>query len=146
MPALVLAGGLAGCGGMHTPKLSALPLPPQSSIVEQAKQCDRGANSYCALELVVVDRRYSSSHQLVIAERDRLRAQGWRGASPDTGTQVADQSPGDKLRVTYATAEDDLQGIEQRWIHRAHAIELALSQTIFNRVPAMSVMLEVGPG
>ncbi len=94
--------------------------------------------------MVVLDARYSSSHELVLAERGRLRAAGWVGASPDTGDQVADESPGDKLRATYATAFDELKAIDLGWIQRSWPTVSALDQQLFNGLPTMSMLLEVG--
>ena len=61
-----------------------------------------------------------------------------------TATSTRPISPGDKLRVTYATAYGDLKDIELGWISRAKPISLALSHAIFDRAAAMSVMLEIG--
>ena len=136
---------LAGCGSSaRTPRLSALPLVEGANVVNQVQQCNQGSSAYCAIELVVLDPQYKSSHSLVLAERDRLRAQGWIGASPDTGNELADESPHHKLRVTYATAIDDLQGIDLGWIQRPWSIVSSLDSAIFKRATAMSVLLEVG--
>jgi hypothetical protein len=143
--ALAAAVGLAGCGtGARMPNLSGLPLLPGSTIVTQIKECNKGDSAFCAIELVVQDHRYPSSRALVLSQRDRLKALGWTGASPDTGVQLADESPGHKLRVTYATAVDDLQGIDLGWIARPRSIEMLLDRAVFNNVPTMSVLLEVG--
>ena len=143
--AAVLTASVAGCGSStRTPKLSALPLAGGATVVDRVQQCNRGSSAYCAIELVVLGPQYKSSHSLVLAERDRLRAQGWIGASPDTGNELADESPHHKLRVTYATAVDDLQGIDLGWIQRPWSIVSSLDSAIFKRAAAMSVLLEVG--
>jgi hypothetical protein len=80
----------------------------------------------------------------VLAERDRLRAEGWIGASPTTGDQLANESPNNKLRVTYATAFEDLKGADIGWITRSWPTVGALDKTIFNRTVAMSLLLEIG--
>ena len=46
-------------------------------------------------------------------------ALGWTGANADTGQQRAADSPGHKLRLTYAPAAGDLQGIDLGWIKRS---------------------------
>jgi hypothetical protein len=139
------ACALAGCGGGdRTPDLGKLPLAPGSRIVTQVRQCDAGSNAYCAVELVVVDPAWHDSGSLVFAEKRILAHHGW---TPDRGTngdEHAAESPGDKLRVTYATAYGDLKDIELGWIKRSHAISVALSHTLFDRSAAMSVMLEIG--
>ena len=136
---------LAGCGGRTgSPKLSSLPLVSGTQVVKQVSRCNRGSNAYCAIELVVVGSKFASSRSLVLAERDQLRREGWIGASPYTGVELADESPHHKLRVTYATAADDLQGVELGWIQRPWPIIASLDGSLFQRASAMSVLLEVG--
>ncbi|MGI8413818.1 MAG: hypothetical protein ACR2QA_15280 [Solirubrobacteraceae bacterium] len=146
LTALFLA--LAGCGGGRgagvPPSAASLPLVDGATVVAQNRQCDSGANAFCALELVVVDPRYRSSTDLVSGERQHLRAAGWPGVNADTGLQRAAESPGRKLRVTYATAEGDLQGIEQNWIKRPQSIQLALSRALIARDSVISLMVESG--
>jgi hypothetical protein len=142
-----LAAVLAGCGssgGQHQPKLTQLPLVDGANVVAQVRSCDRGKNAYCAIELVVVDRRYKNSTDLVKQEHAQLRKQGWTGGQGDFSQQKAADSPGHKLRVTYATAAGDLRGVDLGSIQRPREITLALSRTMFDQAPAMSVMLEVG--
>jgi hypothetical protein len=150
--ALVVAGSLAvalaGCGQRSTsrrPSLGELPLVRGARIVANVQQCDRGASGFCAIELVVVDRRYHSSDALVTGEHHRLRKQGWAAAGGDTGDERAAESPGRRLRVTYATAYGELKGIDLKWIQRPRTITMALSRTMFDRDPAMSLLLETGP-
>ena len=145
--ATALVAVLAGCGqgsSQHAPRLSDLPLVPGAKIVAQVRECDRGANAFCALHLVIVDPRYKTSADLVEDEHVRLLAHGWSGANADTGEQHAADSPGHKLRVTYATAYGDLKGVDLGWIQRPRPITLALSRALFDRASAMSVMLEIG--
>ncbi len=146
LAALALPAAIAGCGqsGSKAPDLSKLPLVPGASVVTQAKQCDQGANAYCAWELVVADHRFKSSTDLLISEHRQLISAGWSGADGDTGEQHAADSPGHKLRVTYATADGDLKGIDLGWIRRSRAVTLALSKALFDRVPTLSFMLELG--
>jgi hypothetical protein len=146
LPALALSL-LAGCGqstGKRAPSLSELPLVRGADIVAQVRQCDRGANAFCAWQLVVVDHRYRTSGALVRAEHRLIHKLGWRGADADTGEENSSDSPGHKLRVTYATADGDLLGIDLGWIRRPRKITLALSRVMFDRSSAMSVMLELG--
>ena len=115
-----------------------------ATVVSEQRQCDRGANAYCAVEAVVVDRRFGSSGALLTAERHRLHAVGWSSTAGDNGKERAAESPGHKLRVTYATAEGDLLGSDEGWIKRPRPIVLSLSRVMFDGTPAMSVMLEAG--
>jgi hypothetical protein len=142
VPALVLAA----CGSATTraPDVSKLPLVRGAQVVTAARQCDKGANAFCAIELVVVDKQYKDSLALLLGERDALKSSGWTGASPDTGEQAADDSPGHKLRVTYATAAGDLKGVDLGWIKRSRSVTLALSHAIFAQAPTLSMMLELG--
>ena len=113
-------------------------------MVADVKRCDKGANPYCALELVVVDGRYRSSRSLVLAERNLLRRGGWSGASPQTGEELADESPGHSLRITYATAFVDLKGIDLGWIQRSHTVQRSLSRQLLAGTPAMSALVAIG--
>ena len=138
---------LSACGGSSQSSplsIGQLPLINGATIVAQASQCDRGANAYCAIEAVIVDPRAGSSGALVVAERRRLRRLGWSGSAGDNGDEQAAESPGHKLRVTYATAAGDLIGWDLGWIKRPRPIALTLSHLMFERTPAMSVMLEAG--
>lgn len=144
----VLALALAGCGASsHTPSLSQLPLVSGASVVAQAKQCDKGANAYCAIRAVVVDRRFNSSGAFVTAENRWLHKLGWSSAAGDDGVETAADSPGHKVRLTYATGGNDLRGLVLKWIKPPppRSIALALDREFINGVPTMSVMLEVGP-
>jgi hypothetical protein len=141
---MVSVAGCGGGGGAHSPELSGLPLVPGAQIRVNVKQCNKGAAAYCSRALVVVAPHYRSSHDLLIAERDLLRAEGWIGASPYTGVEVADESPRHTLRVTYATAQDDLQGYDIGWIVRPWSVVTALDKAMFNRTSAISMLLEAG--
>jgi hypothetical protein len=107
-------------------------------------QCDKGAAGFCAYELVVVAPGYSSSMALLESERRHLLKMGWSGAAPDTGQQRAAESPGHKLRLTYATAYGDLLGWDFGWIKRPWPIVRALDRAMWNRASALSLMLETG--
>jgi hypothetical protein len=144
---LVLGASIAGCGSSaasRKPDLGQLPLVNGASVIAEVHSCDRGANAFCAIELVIVDHRYKTSTDLVEQEHAQLRKHGWTGGQGDTGDQKAADSPGHKLRVTYATAAGDLRGIDLGTIQRPRGITLALSRAMFDQSPAMSIMLEVG--
>ncbi len=128
------------------PEVSRLPLVDGASVVTRAQECDHGANAYCAIQLVVADPRYPSSLELLKSERKHLREAGWSLANGYTGNENAADSPGHKLRVTYSTAEGDLQGIELGWIQRPRDITLALSGAMFARRATLSMLLEPGSG
>ena len=142
------SAGLAGCvqGVARAPlQASGLPLVAGARVIAQARQCDRGANAFCALELVAVNPHYPSSGDFVVAERRHLHALGWSLVDGEAGGERAAESPGHALRATYSTATSDLQQVELGLIKRSRAIELALSQTLLHGTPAISVMLEDGP-
>ena len=144
---VALVAALAGCGqssGGRTPDLSRLPLVAGAQVVAQVKECDSGANAFCALELVIVDPRYKTPDDMLNAEHDRLRAAGWTGANADTGEQHAADSPGHNLRLTYATAAGELKGTGLGWTKRAQPIKLALSRAMLYQSAALSLMLEQG--
>ena len=148
LAAAALAIGVAGCGqqaASRSPTLSQLPLVSGASVVTQVNECDKGQNAFCAIEAVIVDPRYASSVAFVKAERDHLKSSGWSGVAPDDGQQRAAASPGQKLRITYATAAADLLGIDLDWIKRPRPITTRLAHEMFNRSAAMSVLLEAGP-
>jgi hypothetical protein len=139
---------LAACGSSapNPPDASRLPLVDGATVVAQAQQCDRGAAAFCSVQLVVVDRRYRDSVDLMKHERLKLQGLGWSINSGDTGNEHAASSPGHRLRVTYATADGDLRGIVLGWIDRPRSITVALSQAMFARSPALSLMIENGSG
>jgi hypothetical protein len=147
LAALIAATALAGCGqaeARHAPALAKLPLVGGARIVSQARQCDPGANAFCALEFVLVDHHYSTSTALLAAEEQSLRQRGWSSANGDFGQESAADSPGHRLRLTYGTAASELEGIDLGWIQRSRAIAHSLSGTMFARSPAISLMLETG--
>ena len=126
------------------PAETQVPLLRGATIIVQVRQCDRGANAFCSLQLVAVDPRDKNSEQLADAERDFVRKAGWSETDADTGDERAAESPGHKLRITYATAYGDLKGIDVGWIHRSRKIALTLSRAMFDRSSAIS--LELDPG
>jgi hypothetical protein len=145
--AFALAALLGGCGAstpQRTPTVSDIPLLPGARITTQARQCDQGPRAFCSIELVVLDRSYTSSDILAHDESRHLRQAGWSLADGDTGTESSANSPGHKLRLTYSTAQDDLEQVDLGTILRQRPITLALSNAMFDRAAAMSMMLEVG--
>ncbi len=147
LSALALMVALAGCGssgGARTPSVAQLPLVGGAEVAAQTRECDSGSNAFCAIVVVVFDRRYKSSDQLALDEAHHLRKAGWSIADGDTGVESGANSPNHGLRLTYATAIDDLRGIDLGWIRRPRTITLALSNALFDRTAAMSMMLEVG--
>jgi hypothetical protein len=143
---LSLVVALAGCAssGVRNSDARRLPMVPGTRVVERIRQCDEGSQAYCAIEMVVVAPHMHTSWDLVNAESKLLGHRRWVFEDAANGDEHAAQSPGDKLRVTYATAYGDLQGIDLGWIQRSHRITQALSKVLFDRGAAMSVMLEVG--
>jgi hypothetical protein len=139
---------LGGCGDSSggTPDVARLPLPPGAQISLKVERCDKGANAFCAYELVVMSSTAKNSDALLKAEHALLLKNGWTGANADTGEQRAADSPGHKLRVTYATAFGDLKGIDLGWIKRSRKVTLALSRALFAHTAAMSMLLEQGAG
>lgn len=125
--------------------LGQLPLVAGARVIAQTRQCDTGKNAFCAIQAVIVDRRYNSSGAFVEGEQEHLHSLGWTASAGDDGDEVAADGPGHKLRVTYATAIDDMIGLDEKWIKRPWPIWASLSQTLFNRIPAMSILLEAGP-
>ena len=136
---------LSGCGGSdRIPKLASLPVVRGAHVVSKVRVCDKGSNHYCALELVLTDSHYATPRDLVLAESELLRAHGWSGASAQTGDEMADESPGNDLRLTYATAYGDLHDIEFGWVQRTRQTQEALSKQMFAGAIAMSAQLQVG--
>jgi hypothetical protein len=145
--ALLLVVVLGGCGANapeRTPAASDVPLVPGARIATQVRTCDPGASAFCSIQLVVIDPHYKSSDVLALDESHQLRSQGWSLADGDTGEETAANSPGHKLRLTFSTAVGDLRDIDLGAIMRSRPIALALSNSIFDRTPAMSMMLEAG--
>lgn len=147
--AAAAAAGVAGCGQGSPPGALAargLPLVAGTRVIVQARRCDGGAHPYCARQLVIVGRpgRYPSSGALMRAEGARLRRAGWSGSEGDTIHEAAAESPGHRLRVTYAEGSEDLLSIEQARIERAPAVARALSRELFARAPVLSIMLQAG--
>ena len=115
-----------------------------AQVLASVRRCDAGANPYCSVQLVVADPQFRNSTDLLHAERDHLKALGWTTANADNGNEHAADSPHHDLHLLYATAALDLVGWDLGWIQRAPVIPRTLSRTMFDRVPALSLMLETG--
>jgi len=137
---------LSGCGGgsHEAPSLSRLPLAPGAQITVRQQVCDTGTAAFCAWELVVVGSGYRDSDALFASEHRHLLKLGWSGARGDIGDEHAADSPGHKLRLTYATPTGDLKGIDLGSIRRSRPVTLALSRALFAHAPVLSMLLEQG--
>ena len=138
---------VSGCGQGGTPTATSLqrvPLAPDSTIVWRARRCDRGSHAYCSLQFVLVGRGYRSSAALRNAQRATLRHAGWTEARGDTDAERSATSPGGRLRMTVATAFNDLVSAEQGTIDRAPGVMRALSRQLFARTPTLSATVESG--
>jgi hypothetical protein len=147
LASLALAPILAGCGASQAqrmPSAGDIPLVPGAKVAVQAQACDRGSRAFCAVDLVVVDHHYVSSDVLALDEGHVLQKHGWSLADGDTALQTAANSPGHKLRLTFATATGDLRQIDLGQINRPWPITYGLSSTMFDRAAAMSMRLETG--
>jgi hypothetical protein len=141
--ALVLAAcGQPGPGAV--PDAAHVPLVGGAKVLASTRLCDRGANAFCAVQLVVADARYESSTELMHSERKTLEHRGWSISDGEITDEKAAESPGHELRLTYAVASADLEEVDLGWIKRSRQIALALSRTMFARASAISLMLETG--
>src|SRR5579875_3062720 len=129
---------LAGCGG-------SLPHVPGSRVVERLRSCNRGANAYCAIDMVVENARYPSPPALTQAERVLLRRAGWTVEYADVPAEYALLSPGARLHVTLAPVDHELRAIDLGQVQRPRAFTLALSRALFAHRIAFAVVLELGP-
>jgi hypothetical protein len=143
---LAVALVAVGCGssGSRGPSLSGVPLTPGMQVIQHVRRCDPGANAYCAVQLVVVSNRARSSSALLDAERRHLKSLGWTLTEADTADETAADSPGHKLRLTYAMAALDLKDVDLGWIKRSPQIARALSRAMFDRASSISLMLQSG--
>jgi hypothetical protein len=142
---------VSGCGagsGPRSPAVAAVPLVPGTRIVLSVRRCNQGAHPFCARELILAAAasHYEDSGVLKVAERRALSRAGWRRSEGDTYDESAAESPGNRLRVTYATAEQDLLSIDERRIARTPAITRQLAEVLFAREPALSLLVQAGSG
>lgn len=147
LTALAVGLAAAGCGQSGSrlrPSAEGVPLARGVKITAETRSCDRGANAYCAVQLVVIGAGYTSSSALLDGEEARLRTLGWTNTVGDTGKERSADSPGHRLRLSYAVAADDLQSWDLESIRRRPSIARALASTMFERVPALSLMVQAG--
>jgi hypothetical protein len=146
--AAAAAVGLIGCGGQGNTPVSAsladMPLAPGAKIVYHQRRCDAGVSSYCSVQFVLTGARYPSSAALRDAQLGLLKRAGWGFAHGETDAERAAQSPHGNMRVTYATAFNDLLSLDQGTIERAPGVSRALSRQLFSRTPALSGILQTG--
>jgi hypothetical protein len=145
---VAVIGGLAGCGGQGDTPVSAsladMPLAPGAKVVFHQRRCDPGVSSYCSVEFVLAGPRYPSSASLRDAQLAALKRAGWGSAHGETDAERAAQSPHGNLRMTFATAFNDLLSLDQGTIERAPDVGRALSRQLFSQTPALSGMLQTG--
>jgi hypothetical protein len=152
--AALLGGGtvLGGCGAGSapgSPAVAGVPLAAHTRLIAGVRSCDGGAHPFCARELVLVaarrgPRHYASSTALLAAEGARLRRAGWSSSKGDTDAESAAESPSHRLRLTYATAADDLRSLDEGRITRARRIAHTLAEQLYAGAPALSLMLQAG--
>ncbi|MGH2896838.1 MAG: hypothetical protein ACRDPM_26710 [Solirubrobacteraceae bacterium] len=136
---------VTGRGG--TPRaigLQDIPLVAGTRVMTKVRSCDRGVNRYCALQVVIVGDRYPTSQALRTTYGAKLLKLGWTTTKGPDGNETAADSPGHELRLTFATAYEDMLGIDSKWIQRTATISHSLSSTMFDRAPALSIMLVRG--
>ena len=136
---IVVATGRGG-----TPQeigLTNIPMPAGTHVMTRVRSCDRGVHSYCALQVVIVGDRYHTSEALRQTYGAQLLKLGWTTTKGPDGNETAADSPGHELRLTFATAYEDLLGIDSNWIQRTATISHSLSSAMFDRAPALSLML-----
>lgn len=110
--------------------------------------CNPGRSAYCALNLVIegAGDRYATPVQVFSAEEAALRHHGWRPVYASYGLEFAELSPNMHLRAVLAPDDHTLRLIDLHDIQRPRALALALSRALLEHRPAISVMLEFGPG
>lgn len=148
LAAIFSALAVAACAQSATHRrplrIGGVPLVDGARVVAQARSCDRGVDAYCSLQLVVVGSGFRTGTDLLNAEEGRLRTLGWTSTQGDTPKERSADSPGHRLRLSLALAQDDLLSWDQTQARRRRPIARALAQTMFERVPALSLMLQTG--
>jgi len=139
---LVASGGRGG--NPRAIGVRNIPLPAGTRVMAQVRSCDRGVHPYCAVQVVLTGRGYPSSGVLRTRYQTELARRGWTTSNGPDGNETAADSPGHELHLTYATAYEDLLGIDSNWIQRAAPISRSLAATMFDRMPALSIMLIKG--
>ena len=124
--------------------LKNIPMVAGTRVLTQVRSCDRGVNPYCALQVVVVGDHFPTSQALRTTYGAKLLKLGWSTAKGPDGDETAADSPGHELRLTFATAYEDLLGVDSNWIQRTATVSHSLSSAMFARAPALSIMLVRG--
>ena len=144
---VVVAVAIVATGRGGTPRaigLTNIPMIPGARVLTKVRSCDRGVNPYCSVQVVIVGDQYPTSQALQIAYADQLRRLGWTTTTGPDGKETSADSPGHELRLTFATAYEDLRLIDLGWIQRRAPISRSLSATLFRRARALSIMLVTG--
>jgi hypothetical protein len=142
--AVVVAVLIVATGRGGTPRdigLKNIPMVPGTRVLTTVRSCDRGVHPYCSLQVVIVGDRYRTSQALRTSYGANLLKLGWTTTKGPDGNETAADSPGHELRLTFATAYEDLLGIDSNWIQRTATISHSLSAAMFNRAPTLSLML-----
>jgi hypothetical protein len=141
---VVVAVAIVATGRGWTPQaigLKNIPMIPGTRVLTKVRSCDRGVNPYCSVQVVLVGDRYGTSQALRDTYGATLLKRGWTTTKGPDGDETAADSPGHELRLTFATAYEDLLGIDSNWIQRTPAISHSLSSAMFDGAPTLSIML-----
>ena len=141
----LLALTLSACGGGRRLDSPRLPLVSGARVAYQEKSCDTGQHVFCGVQMVVSDRRFTSSGALVAGEARRLQHLGWTLQQGEIDQERSALSPSGKLRIIYASAPQELLAIDFGWSTRTPALTSSLDRAMFDRIPAMLLVLEAGP-
>jgi hypothetical protein len=141
---VVVAVAVTATGRGGTPRaigLKDIPMVSGTRVLTTVRSCDPGVHQYCSLQVVIVGQRYRTSQALRNTYGANLLKLGWTTTKGPDGNETAADSPGHELRLTFATAYEDLLGVDSNWIQRTAAISHSLSSAMFQRAPTLSVML-----
>lgn len=127
---------------MKTPRL---PLVDGARVIYQEKSCDPGKHTFCGVQMVVADHQFTSSGALATGEASRLQRLGWTLQQGEINQERTALSPSGKLRIIYASAPQELLAVDFGWAMRTPALISSLDRTMFDRTPAMLLVLEAGP-
>lgn len=141
----LLALALAGCGDGDQLSNPQVPLVRGAQVFQQIRRCDEGSHVFCALDMVVIDPLYRSSGDFLVAERKHLRKLGWTLQDGEILQERSAVSPGQKVRIVYATAAGDLLALDQGWIQRPAPFGGTLSKILFDGLSAISLTVQAGP-
>ncbi len=136
---------LAGCGQSQQLGNPQVPFIKGAQVLQQTRRCDEGSHAFCSVDMVVINPLYKSSGEFLVDERKHLQKLGWTVQEGEIEQERSAVSPGQKLRIVYATAAGDLLALDQNWIKRPQSIGVALSRMLFAGLPTISLMVEAGP-